>query len=77
MFQKQRSSSTAVVVRVTQVARLGTVCGLLQPRGSKPENILFLSTCLANAFVSQLVIGVLIDNIRQQTGTALYNNQRT
>ena len=52
-----------------------------QPQeGSKPENILFalVYMFLANAFVSQLVIGVLIDNIRQQTGTALFTTaQRT
>jgi len=41
---------------------------------NKPENILFGMVYLffANAFISQLVIGVLINQIRQQTGTALY-----
>jgi len=46
-----------------------------QPKmDNKPENILFGIVYLffANAFISQLVIGVLIDNIRQQKGTALY-----
>lgn len=50
-----------------------------QPQmNNKPENILFAIVYLffANAFISQLVIGVLIDNIRQQTGTALFTNQQ-
>ena len=43
-----------------------------------PENILFPITYifLANVFVSQLVIGVLIDNIRRQAGTALYTEEQ-
>ena len=41
---------------------------------SMPENIMFpiVYIFIANAFISQLVIGVLIDNIRRQSGTALY-----
>jgi len=48
-----------------------------QPRmDNKAENILFAIVYIffANAFISQLVIGVLIDNIRQQTGTALFTD---
>ena len=39
-----------------------------------PQNILYGITFIfiANAFISQLVIGVLIDNIRRQSGSALY-----
>ncbi len=39
-----------------------------------PQNILYGMTFIfiANAFISQLVIGVLIDNIRRQSGSALY-----
>ena len=39
-----------------------------------PQNILFGMSFIfiANAFISQLVIGVLIDNIRRQSGSALY-----
>ena len=44
----------------------------------KPENIVFPITYVfvANIFISQLVIGVLIDNIRRQTGTALYTEEQ-
>jgi len=46
------------------------------PAGS--ANVLFAITYIfiANAFVSQLVIGVMIDNIRRQTGTALYTEDQ-
>jgi len=39
-----------------------------------PENALFpiFFIFIANAFLSQLVIGVLVDSIRRQSGTALY-----
>eukprot|EP00960_Hanusia_phi_P047852 758619-Hanusia_phi.AAC.2 len=45
---------------------------------SGDANVLFALTYIfiANAFVSQLVIGVLIDNIRRQTGTALYTEDQ-
>ena len=43
-------------------------------QNNMPQNILFGMTFIfiANAFISQLVIGVLIDNIRRQSGSALY-----
>ena len=43
-----------------------------------PANILFpiVFVVIANVFVSQLVIGVLIDNIRRQTGSALYTEHQ-
>ena len=43
-----------------------------------PQNIIFPITYvfLANIFISQMVIGVLIDNIRRQTGSALYTQEQ-
>ena len=50
-----------------------------QPRlDAMPENIIFPLTYvfIANIFISQLVIGVLIDNIRRQSGSALYTEEQ-
>jgi len=50
-----------------------------QPRpNSAPENILFpiVFIFVGSAFVSQLVIGVLVDSIRRQKGTALYTEEQ-
>jgi len=50
-----------------------------QPRMDEmPANIIFPLTYvfIANIFISQLVIGVLIDNIRRQTGSALFTEEQ-
>lgn len=50
-----------------------------QPRlNEMAENVVFPITYvfIANIFISQLVIGVLIDNIRRQTGSALFTEEQ-